>query len=199
MQSRDPSTNVVLLEDTAAVLGVIMAAGCMGLTSLTGKWEVILTLTQFIQIIISWTLERECMYNIRHNNYFWFILIDQTHDHQELMRSYLFLHVWASISNSLSDSIPVSCLGFSTGNPYYDSLGSLGVGTLLGTVSAFLIYTNTEALLGRSIQAERVQKLTEFLENDPAVRLADVSSCIKISRAAFPTPRAVGCLIPGRR
>ncbi len=60
-----------------------------------------------------------------------------------------------------------------SGNPYYDSLGSLGVGTLLGTVSAFLIYTNTEALLGRSIQAERVQKLTEFLENDPAVRSAN--------------------------
>lgn len=37
MQSRDPSTNVVLLEDTAAVLGVILAAGCMGLTSITGK------------------------------------------------------------------------------------------------------------------------------------------------------------------
>uniref|UniRef100_A0A8B9KHL9 Proton-coupled zinc antiporter SLC30A9, mitochondrial n=1 Tax=Astyanax mexicanus TaxID=7994 RepID=A0A8B9KHL9_ASTMX len=91
MQSRDPSTNVVLLEDAAAVLGVIMAAGCMGLTSLTG-------------------------------------------------------------------------------NPYYDSLGSLGVGTLLGTVSAFLIYTNTEALLGRSIRAEHLQKLTEFLESDPAVR-----------------------------
>ncbi|XP_072554089.1 proton-coupled zinc antiporter SLC30A9, mitochondrial [Paramormyrops kingsleyae] len=91
MQSRDPSTNVVLLEDAAAVLGVVLAASCMGLTSLTG-------------------------------------------------------------------------------NPLYDSLGSLGVGTLLGTVSAFLIYTNTEALLGRSIQAEHVQKLTEFLENDPAVR-----------------------------
>ncbi|XP_043983186.1 zinc transporter 9 [Gambusia affinis] len=91
MQSRDPSTNVVLLEDAAAVLGVIIASSCMGLTSLTG-------------------------------------------------------------------------------NPYYDSLGSLGVGTLLGAVSAFLIYTNTEALLGRSIQPEQVQKLTEFLENDPAVR-----------------------------
>ncbi|KAJ0002809.1 hypothetical protein NQD34_007958 [Periophthalmus magnuspinnatus] len=91
MQSRDPSTNVVLLEDAAAVLGVILAAGSMGLTSLTG-------------------------------------------------------------------------------NPTYDSLGSLGVGTLLSAVSAFLIYTNTEALLGRSIQPERLQKLTEFLESDPAVR-----------------------------
>ncbi|XP_064200341.1 proton-coupled zinc antiporter SLC30A9, mitochondrial isoform X1 [Anguilla rostrata] len=91
MQSRDPSTNVVLLEDAAAVLGVILAASCMGLTSLTGG--------------------------------------QTTH-----------------------------------------CLGSLGVGTLLGAVSAFLIYTNTEALLGRSIQAEHLQKLTEFLENDPAVR-----------------------------
>ncbi|XP_058506319.1 proton-coupled zinc antiporter SLC30A9, mitochondrial [Solea solea] len=108
MQSRDPSTNVVLLEDTAAVLGVILAAGCMGLTSLTG-------------------------------------------------------------------------------NPYYDSLGSLGVGTLLGAVSAFLIYTNTEALLGRSIQPERVQKLTEFLENDPAVRaIHDVKATdIGLSKVRF--------------
>lgn len=91
IQSKDPSTNVVLMEDAAAVLGVIMAASCMGLTSLTG-------------------------------------------------------------------------------NPYYDSLGSLGVGTLLGAVSAFLIYTNTEALIGRSIQPEQVQHLTELLESDPAVR-----------------------------
>ncbi|KAH0616231.1 hypothetical protein JD844_027201 [Phrynosoma platyrhinos] len=98
MQACDPSTNVVLLEDTAAVLGVTLAATCMGLTSLTG-------------------------------------------------------------------------------NPYYDSLGSLGVGTLLGVVSAFLIYTNTEALLGRSIQPDQLQRLTEFLESDPAVRaIHDVKS-----------------------
>ncbi|XP_061440294.1 proton-coupled zinc antiporter SLC30A9, mitochondrial isoform X2 [Rhineura floridana] len=91
MQACDPSTNVVLLEDTAAVLGVTLAATCMGLTSITG-------------------------------------------------------------------------------NSYYDSLGSLGVGTLLGVVSAFLIYTNTEALLGRSIQPDQLQKLTELLESDPVVR-----------------------------
>ncbi|KAJ7326689.1 hypothetical protein JRQ81_016448, partial [Phrynocephalus forsythii] len=91
MQGRDPSTNVVLLEDMAAVLGVTLAATCMGLTSVTG-------------------------------------------------------------------------------NPHYDSLGSLGVGTLLGMVSAFLIYTNTEALLGRSIQPDQLQRLTELLESDAAVR-----------------------------
>ncbi|CAL9707226.1 unnamed protein product [Knipowitschia caucasica] len=108
MESRDPSTNVVLLEDAAAVLGVIMAAGSMGLTSLTG-------------------------------------------------------------------------------NPTYDCLGSLGVGTLLGAVSAFLIYTNTEALLGRSIQPERLQKLTEFLESDPAVRgIHDVKATdIGLSKVRF--------------
>lgn len=60
--------------------------------------------------------------------------------------------------------------GILLGNPLYDSLGSLGVGTLLGVVSAFLIYTNTEALLGRSIQPEQVQRLTELLESDPSVR-----------------------------
>uniref|UniRef100_A0A3Q0QU48 Solute carrier family 30 member 9 n=1 Tax=Amphilophus citrinellus TaxID=61819 RepID=A0A3Q0QU48_AMPCI len=80
MQTQNRSTNVVLLEDAAVVLGVILAAGSIGLTSLTG-------------------------------------------------------------------------------NPTYDSLGSLSIGTLLGTISAFLIYTNTEALLGCSIQVEHVQKL----------------------------------------
>lgn len=66
------------------------------------------------------------------------------------------------------------------GNPLYDSLGSLGVGTLLGMVSAFLIYTNTEALLGRSIQPEQVQRLTELLENDPSVRSAYSGDAAKV-------------------
>lgn len=68
------------------------------------------------------------------------------------------------------------------GNPLYDSLGSLGVGTLLGVVSAFLIYTNTEALLGRSIQPEQVQRLTELLENDPSVRSVYSYAAAKVYR-----------------
>ncbi|EPY75662.1 hypothetical protein CB1_001596006 [Camelus ferus] len=72
--------------------------------------------------------------------------------------------------HSLSDTCNQGLLALGISNPLYDSLGSLGVGTLLGVVSAFLIYTNTEALLGRSIQPEQVQRLTELLENDPSVR-----------------------------
>ncbi|XP_038078807.1 zinc transporter 9-like [Patiria miniata] len=91
LRSRDPSINVVLLEDAAAVLGVLVAAGCMGLTS------------------------------------------------------------W-------------------TGNPMYDSLGSLAIGSILGFVSVFLIYSNTEALLGRSIPETELLKISSLLENDVMVR-----------------------------
>ncbi|XP_071499958.1 proton-coupled zinc antiporter SLC30A9, mitochondrial-like [Diadema antillarum] len=90
-RARDPSVNVVFLEDTAAVFGVIIAASCMGLTSLTG-------------------------------------------------------------------------------NPMYDSLGAIGIGTLLGAVSGFLIYTNTEALTGRSIPDDQLLKLSEVMENDVMIR-----------------------------
>lgn len=36
LRGQDPSVNVVLLEDVAAVIGIFIAAGCMGLTSYTG-------------------------------------------------------------------------------------------------------------------------------------------------------------------
>ncbi|XP_011665731.2 zinc transporter 9 [Strongylocentrotus purpuratus] len=90
-RARDPSVNVVFMEDTAAVIGVIIAGSCMGLTSITG-------------------------------------------------------------------------------NPMYDSIGALGVGTLLGAVSGFLIYTNTMALTGRSIPDDQLLKLSEVMENDVMIR-----------------------------
>ncbi|RLU23218.1 hypothetical protein DMN91_003421 [Ooceraea biroi] len=37
LEGQDPSVNVVLMEDFAAVLGVVVAAGCMGLTSYFGN------------------------------------------------------------------------------------------------------------------------------------------------------------------
>lgn len=68
-RGRDPSTNVVFLEDMAAVLGVSIAAMCISLTHLTG-------------------------------------------------------------------------------NPLPDAIGSLLIGSLLGGVASFIIYTNTMALVG---------------------------------------------------
>ena len=70
--SRDPSTNVVLLEDFAAVLGLTIAATCISITHYTG-------------------------------------------------------------------------------NPLPDAVGSLLIGTLLGGVASFIIYTNTMSLVGRSV------------------------------------------------
>lgn len=37
VRGRDPSAVTVLLEDGAAVAGVILATGCLGLTSYTGS------------------------------------------------------------------------------------------------------------------------------------------------------------------
>lgn len=91
LRSQDPSVNVVLLEDLAAVLGVGIAATCMGLSSYMGS-------------------------------------------------------------------------------PVYDAVGSILVGGLLGTVASFIIYTNSAALVGRSIPPERLQMINKELENDVMIR-----------------------------
>ena len=66
----DPSVNVILLEDLAAVLGVAIAAGCLGIT-------------------------------------------------------------------------------YYTGSPMADAVGSLLIGSLLGGVASFIVYTNAVSLVGR--------------------------------------------------
>lgn len=91
LRGQDPSVNVVLLEDLAAVLGVTIAGTCMGLTVHYGS------------------------------------------------------------------HIP-------------DAVGSLLVGGLLGTVASFIIYSNTAALVGRSIPQERIDKINTELESDVMVR-----------------------------
>ncbi|KFM82412.1 Zinc transporter 9, partial [Stegodyphus mimosarum] len=91
LRGQDPSVNVVLLEDIAAVVGIFIAGTCMGLTSYTGL-------------------------------------------------------------------------------PIYDAVGSLAVGGVLGAVASFIIYTNTAALVGRSIPAERLQEINKEMENDVMIR-----------------------------
>jgi len=90
-RGQDPSVNVVLLEDLAAVLGVGVAGSCMAL---------------------------------------------------------------ASYFNS----------------PIPDAIGSLLVGGLLGAVASFIIYTNSGALVGRSIPLVSIQQINSELERDLMIR-----------------------------
>eukprot|EP01135_Chromosphaera_perkinsii_P011176 Nk52_evm3s2356 gene=Nk52_evmTU3s2356 len=64
-----------------------------------------------------------------------------------------------------------SCLGASvlTGNPYFDSLGSIFVGGILGTTATFLIVRNTSALIGKAASPDKMGTLVEIIENDPVV------------------------------
>lgn len=91
VQGQDPSVNVVLLEDCAAVLSVLVAGSCMGLTVFTGS------------------------------------------------------------------HIP-------------DAVGSLLVGAILGSVASFIIYTNSGALVGRSIPDDYLDKINAELESDVMIR-----------------------------
>ena len=88
---KDPTVNVVLLEDAAAVLGVMIAGTCMGLTS---------------------------YYN----------------------------------------------------TPFYDAVGSLVIGGLLGVVASFIVYSNSAALVGRSINPHVLAQVNKKLESDVMIR-----------------------------
>ncbi len=87
----DPCVNVVLLEDAAAVAGVVIAAGAMGL------------------------------------------------------------------SVKMGSMIP-------------DAFGSIAIGGLLGAVASFMIYTNSTALVGRSIPEYKLADINRELEGDIMVR-----------------------------
>jgi len=90
-RGQDPSVNVVLLEDLAAVAGVAVAGSCMAA---------------------------------------------------------------ASYFNS----------------PIPDAIGSLLIGGLLGSVASFIIYTNSGALVGRSIPSGSIQQINSELERDLMIR-----------------------------
>ncbi|KAL3632151.1 Metal tolerance protein C4 [Castilleja foliolosa] len=56
-----------------------------------------------------------------------------------------------------------------TGNAIYDPIGSIIVGNLLGMVAIFLIQRNRHALIGRAIDNKDMERVLNFLKNDPVV------------------------------
>mmetsp|Transcript_39150 Transcript_39150/g.91200 ORF Transcript_39150/g.91200 Transcript_39150/m.91200 type:complete len:397 (-) Transcript_39150:36-1226(-) len=71
----------------------------------------------------------------------------------------------------LGCGIAAGCLTLShmTGNPLYDSLGSLVIGGLLGCAAMLLIDKNRALLLGTTIDARRIGRVVQILERDPIV------------------------------
>lgn len=90
-RGQDPSVNVVLMEDLAAVLGVMVAGSCM------------------------------------------------------------------AAATHLNSPIP-------------DAVGSLLIGVVLGAVASFIIYSNSAALVGRSIPLSSIQQINSELERDLMIR-----------------------------
>lgn len=56
-----------------------------------------------------------------------------------------------------------------TGSPYWDAIGSLGIGILLGGIAVWLIIRNQELLVGPSIPPETKQQVERILKNNPLV------------------------------
>jgi len=55
-------------------------------------------------------------------------------------------------------------------SPIPDAIGSLVVGGILGAVASFIIYSNTAALVGRSIHPNQIEAINNDLESDRMVR-----------------------------
>ncbi|XP_046394734.1 zinc transporter 9 [Ischnura elegans] len=72
----------------------------------------------------------------------------------------------------ISVGVAGSCMALSValGSPTPDAVGSLLVGGILGAVASFIIYTNSAALVGRSIPQHRLEVINSQLESDVMIR-----------------------------
>eukprot|EP00736_Rhodelphis_marinus_P003387 Rmarinus@m.4797 len=70
---------------------------------------------------------------------------------------------------SLGVAFTFLSLHYATGNPVWDSVGSIIIGGIQLNVASFLIWKNSQSLAGRSIPTEQYQRLLYLLENDPVV------------------------------
>ncbi|XP_023336602.1 zinc transporter 9, partial [Eurytemora carolleeae] len=61
-------------------------------------------------------------------------------------------------------------LSYYTGSHIPDAVGSLVIASLLGSVASFMIYSNSGALVGRSIPDSRLEDINQELEGDIMVR-----------------------------
>lgn len=67
-----------------------------------------------------------------------------------------------------------------TGNPIWDSIGSILIGLLLGIMAIILININRDFLMRKAVPEEIEEKIIELLENDPAIeKVLDFKSTVQ--------------------
>ena len=70
-------------------------------------------------------------------------------------------------------------LSYVSGNAYWDALGSITIGVLLGIVAVILIYRNWGFLMGRAVSQDVQDEIIEELERDSAIeRVIDFKSSV---------------------
>ncbi len=65
-----------------------------------------------------------------------------------------------------------------TQEPYWDAFGSLAIGALLGLVAVFLIWRNTQLLVGRAVHISDRNAIRKLLIADPAVEAVVVQRAL---------------------
>ncbi|XP_063689606.1 proton-coupled zinc antiporter SLC30A9, mitochondrial-like isoform X2 [Bolinopsis microptera] len=86
----------------------------------------------------------------------------------------------AVLAEDIAATLGVVIAGTSIGNPMYDALGSIGIGTLLGGMAIFIIVRNKDALIGRSMNSMKQTTIVNMLEREETVlSVNDVKSMVE--------------------
>ncbi len=83
--------------------------------------------------------------------------------------------------------VAFACIGLArwTGDPFWDSLGSILVGLMMGAVAVWLAMRNRHLLLGQALATERQQEIRSFLESRPAVEAVRAMKSRVVGAGAF--------------
>jgi zinc transporter 9 len=87
----------------------------------------------------------------------------------------------------LGVSIALVAVGLThlTGSPYWDPIGSIAIGILLGGVAFFLIAKNRALLIGRAIREADQQAFEALLESDSAIEQVVLQRAVVVGTSSY--------------
>ena len=71
-------------------------------------------------------------------------------------------------------------------SPFFDSVGSILIGSLLGAASVYIIRANATNLLGRSLPERRREQIVRMLKNDFVIKFVFVFNCSQVFKTISP-------------